>query len=138
MPADDTCVVQHVPYITLRLSGSSSSEQLQQWHHATRKLQHVRSIHIRIVGEVPSEAFELAMQLLSQSYNSINELVAVCTPDCGKSYNSSRGRLITLQPVKHIVSKLETLLIKGIAVVSLADDLQALAAAAEEEESWQL
>lgn len=78
------------------------------------------------------------MQLLSQSYNSINELVAVCTPDCGKSYNSSRGRLITLQPVKHIVSKLETLLIKGIAVVSLADDLQALAAAAEEEESWQL
>lgn len=123
---------QHVPYITLRLSDSSSTEQVQQGCQLMQGLSPVGKIHIDIAVEVATEVFELAMQLLSQRSTPVTELHLLSF--------YGHGNVASLQSLQHLLPNLQTLVIRGITVDDLVRDLQQLAAAAAADsfEGWPL
>lgn len=132
---------QHVPYIILRLSDSSSRDQLQQWCHTTQHFQHVVSIHILITGTIPAQVFEQTMQLLLERKDMITELhlLAAAAMPWAITSSSKHARVSTLQPLQHVIGQLKTLVIKGILVANMARDMRQLAAsAALAEGNWQL
>lgn len=129
---------QHIPSV-LRLSDTTTTHELQQWCQATRLLHHVAIIHLHITTDIPAEVFELALQLLSQ-HASITELRILAAP-VEADYTSTYQRksiIPTQQPLMYLLPRLHTLVVEGVGVQNLAEDLQQLAAAAPSETGWPL
>lgn len=120
---------ERLPCVTLQLTYSSSAEQLQQWVWVTRPFQHVHSIHVHVAGAVSAGLFELAMQLLSQRYH-ITELHLLARVVSDVDVDRTAAFLPSLQPISALMSHLQTLIIVGIAVRKMADELDQIAAAA--------
>lgn len=111
-----------VPFITLQLSESSSTDQLQQWNTATMQMQHVPSVYVLIAGAVQSHVFSAAMQLLSQR-PAVKELHLLPA-----RASRSECHIESLQPVAQLAAQLNTLVIADVTVV--LQDLEQLVAAA--------
>lgn len=150
---------QHVPYIILRLSEGSSSDQLQKWSHATRQLQHVDSVHVHVVDTVNKHVFESAVQLLSHPARNIRglHLIGVKLADDRHLRDQADSHLFddpprarfpatvsdpafiyTLLPLQQLIGRLQTLVVKGIGVEDVLGDFEQLAAAATTTGPWQL
>lgn len=124
-----------VPFITLLLSQSSSAQQLTQWFQATKRFQHVSSVHIHLDQRVSASLFEQAMQQLSEERPDITELhlqaVAYCSPSTRR-----KAWLTTMQPLRYLLPRLKTLVLEGVAI-SMPYGIYQLAAAAPAM-GWQL
>lgn len=124
-------ITQHVPYISLMLSGSSTRSQLQQWHKATKRLRHVSCLHFYVAGEVPEKVFDAAMLVLSQhrrnSYR-VTELHLLAASTINR--HIIKAVIPTVQPLERLLPHLQALVIDGITVESMTSDLEQLAATA--------
>lgn len=116
----------NLPYIVLRLTNSSTKEQLRQWFKATSQLQHISGINITVSGRIADEVFEEAMQLLSKRTSIINLKMSPLEDDDGKH----QLYLATLKPVAYMIHQLTELSVLDIAVRDVMEDLQYLTATA--------
>lgn len=129
---------QHLPHLFLRLSDQTTTQQVQQWFQATHQLHYVPTMHMLISSKVTGGVFELAVQLLSQHANikelhilsALNKSEASCMP--------GMDSLPSLQPLHHLLHYLHTLVIDGVTVECMANDLQQLSAASVSKKGWQL
>lgn len=114
----------------MRLTEASSDEQLSRWHQATRQLRHVTSIHIQVAGKVSADMFDSAMQLLSQSFPKVAELQLLGEDAVRRtsSFKPFPACIPTLQPLGHLMGRLEALVIQGMTNGDIAQDLLQLAA----------
>lgn len=115
------------------LSNSSTPVQLQQWSQATQRLQHVTSIHVHVADRVSAELFEMAVLLLSQRRPYITELHLLAvdgTLSTKLTHNQTIARIPSIRGLACLLLELKTLVVKGIEVNDLPEDLQHLATAA--------
>lgn len=126
---------------------SSSMTQLQNWVRTTNKLQHVSNIHMVLTGRVPRKVLGLAMQLLNRHFNNISELHLLAISNGNSSSKDTStipaapatASIYSLLPLQHNFDRLKILVLQGVAVADLPDDLQQLGAAAVSAgEGWQL
>ncbi|WIA40576.1 hypothetical protein OEZ86_013917 [Tetradesmus obliquus] len=96
------------PYITLRLSASTTREQLRAWARATRRLQHAPSIHIICCGCISPAVFDAALELLSLRGN-VRELHLIGSPGSAPASAPHAASLPTLKPLNRLAPRLKTL-----------------------------
>lgn len=92
---------------------------------------------MHVTGAISAGVFELAMQLLSQR-SAVTELHLLDAGTVHTSLDTSRARMVSLQPLQCILCSLQTLVIRGVSVGNLPNDLQCLAATAVRQGGWQL